>query len=136
MRDRILICMLIVVFSLAYPCYTKANNSIRLSSPITSDAAGKEGKKAITSVVRVVCTSKNRMGTGFLHKSGNVITVAHIFGGCNNSDIYLITSNGDSIKVDNVISDNKLDLSVVKPKEKIIGESLTISSAEKLNITT
>jgi len=131
MIRRILLCIFIFFISLTYS-YAEANSS-DFAPFLTSVSAGIEGKKAVTSVLRVKCSLKD-MGTGFLHKSGNVITAAHVIEGCSNSDISLITPTGDSIKVESVISDSLLDLSLIKPKEKIIGDSLTISSAEQATI--
>jgi S1-C subfamily serine protease len=56
--------------------------NVPVSAPIDTDTAGKGGNIAIHSVLRVLCPEKDTGGTGFLHKSGNIITADHVVRDC------------------------------------------------------
>jgi len=47
-----------------------------VSAPINSNSAGKGGSLATQSVVRIICPKENSAGSGFLHKSGKILTAA------------------------------------------------------------
>ena len=76
--------IIIVVLCLALTPILKgfAKDQVPVAAPMTTDLAGKSGNIAVESVLRVLCPSKNRSGTGFVHKSGNMITAAHVVEGC------------------------------------------------------
>jgi hypothetical protein len=52
--------------------------NIPVAAPIDTDSAGRSGDIAIHTVVHLICVEQNSMGTGFLHKSGNIITADHV----------------------------------------------------------
>ncbi len=57
----------------------ESKKTLSISAPITSETAGKMGDVAQESVLRVICETTKMGGTGFLHKSGFVITIRKIF---------------------------------------------------------
>jgi hypothetical protein len=57
-------------------------NTLPVTAPIDTDSAGRAGDIATHSVVRLICPAANTVGTGFLHKSGNILTADHVTRGC------------------------------------------------------
>jgi hypothetical protein len=108
---------LILLFLLTF-CVspTSAENQIPVTAPMTTDLAGRSGNIASVSVFRILCPSINSSGTGFLHKSGVIITAGHVVSNCN------------------AVIDDKYDLALLRTKSKIKGKSLPICSSESLLI--
>ncbi len=107
-----------------------AGNQIQLptSAQVTTDLAGKGAVAAKQGVLRVICRSTGYGGTGFLHSSGNVITAAHVVKDCKTQDLALVTSAGQVIAVSNVDADTLLDLALIRPRNSIPGQPLSIAS--------
>ena len=57
-------------------------SNVQTSAPIDTDSAGRLGDIAAYAVIRLLCLERNEVGTGFLHKSGNLITADHVVRGC------------------------------------------------------
>ena len=74
-------------------------------SNIFCPVRGVQSTTAFSSVLRVVCPARQSSGTGFLHKSGKVITVFHVVSGCAAQDIVLLGVQGQPIKVTDVVVD-------------------------------
>lgn len=107
---------------------TKPKNALPVSTPITTETSGKMGMVAAKSVMRVICKATNMGGTGFLHKSGFVITAAHVVSNCNTEDLYLLMPSGKKINVAYIKKDPHYDLAIIKPAEDIKVPTLQIST--------
>ncbi len=66
------------------------------------------------------------VGTGFLHKSGNILTAGHVVKGCNQVTIAL--SNNTGVVSDVVAIDADHDLALLRPRQQIPGDPLKIAS--------
>lgn len=95
---------------------------------VTTDSAGKAAEAAKLGVLRVICRPTSLGGTGFLHKSGNVLTAAHVVASCRPQDLILLTSNGQQFAVSNVTTDDDKDLALLRPVAKLPGSPLSIST--------
>jgi len=126
--STILLASSVLVFSLSGYA---ANDQIPTSAPMTTDLAGGSGATAFSSVFRVICPPKRSSGTGFLHKSGKVITVFHVVSGCATSDIILLNTQGQAIKISNVVVDPVVDLAVLTPAQDIKLPTLTLSDSDR-----
>ena len=111
-----------------------ASNQIPTASPMTTNLAGGSGSTAFPSVFRVLCPVKQSSGTGFLHKSGKVITVSHVVSGCSAQDILLLGIQGQPIKVTNIVVDAVIDLALLTPAQDIKAPTLSISESDRHNI--
>lgn len=109
-------------------------SSMSVSAPVTTESSGKSADTAITSVMRVVCTQTDMGGTGFLHKSGRVITAEHVIANCARNDLLLILANGSQIGITDVLSDPFLDLAVITPAQKISAPALPISDITQMAV--
>lgn len=109
-----------------------ASTNVPISAPIDTDSAAKGGDVAISSVFRIICRAKNSMGTGFLHKSGNIITAAHVVKSCPEPEVMLSTGAIASSRV--VASDDDLDIAVIVPTFPIDASALTISSKSDFKV--
>jgi S1-C subfamily serine protease len=112
-------------FSLVHAEQSTSPN-VPVSAPINSESAGKGGEVAIVSVFKIICRAENSAGTGFLHKSGNVITAAHVVKNCPEPEIMFRTGSIGTSRV--VASDDDLDIAVIAPAFPIDASALTISS--------
>jgi len=121
-------------FSCTAPQFVLGDQQI--SAPLMTDSAGKMGQQAIRSVFRIFCPSQNRMGSGFLHKSGKVITAAHVVRGCEPKDILLILPKGNKMGITKIMSDDNLDLALLSPDENIAETALPLSSNKVITIGT
>jgi hypothetical protein len=108
-----------------------ANNEIPIAAPMTTDLAGGSGVTAFPSVFRVLCAAKQSTGTGFLHKSGKVITVFHVIAGCSAQDIVLLGIQGHPFKVTNIVVDAVVDLALLTPMQDIKAPTLAISESDR-----
>lgn len=107
---------------------------IPTSAPIMTDSVGQSGQMAVSTVLRIQCPQKNRGGSAFIHKSGKVITAAHIIEGCRPEEVFLITSNGKEVKIKHIVANPDLDLALLTPESKLTGNCLPISSDSEFTI--
>lgn len=119
---------------LVFPMISTSDDRIPTSAPMSTDLAGRSGNVAIPSVFRIIIPRLNKGGTGFLHKSGNVVTAAHVVASCSPNDIKLIDFRGQAYVADKVIIDENVDLCLIKLKEKIDIPALEISPNENFAI--
>lgn len=114
--------------------YAEPRDQIPVTAPMMTDSAGRSGAVATVSVFRIQCLSKKKAGTAFLHKSGKVITAAHIVDGCNAPDIVLIDPSGKNIMIRDLKVDRDRDLAILDPQSKLKADSLPISRETKQTI--
>ncbi len=117
-----------------HPVLEEANagDQIPISAPLTSDAAGTNAEKAMSSVMRIY--ANGGVGTGFLHKSGYVITAGHVVGCAASSNIFAITAFGNRCEFTNVIVDTNLDLALLQPAIPIQLQALELRTVEGIRI--
>jgi S1-C subfamily serine protease len=103
-----------------------------VSVPIDTESAGKGGEVALRSVLRILCRSANSAGTGFLHKSGKIITAAHVVKNCQAPEIVL--NDRTIIKSHVLASDSDIDLALIEPSSPIEEKPLIISSKSDFKV--
>jgi hypothetical protein len=108
--------------------------NIPVAAPIDTDTAGRGGNIAVHSVLRIICIQQNSTGTGFLHKSGNIITADHVVRGCPQPIIQL----PDGTKVSAAVSagDQDYDLALLTPSTPITAAPLPISAGHDFAVGT
>ena len=111
-----------------------ASDQIKAEGTVTTALAGKVSKIAIPSVLRIFDKSKSTGGTGFIHKSGVVITAEHVVSESENRNIVLMLFNGQEIKVKSIIKDSKRDLAIIYPETELNVPTLSISEKPTLEI--
>lgn len=110
------------------------------SAPLQTDSAGSVGNAAASSVFRVLCHSKGNprpgfdsFGTGFLHKSGLVLTAAHVTDICD--EIGIAPPDGSpAIAADVAFRDDRVDLAALKPVRTITGNPIPIAPDSNLSV--
>jgi len=132
MKKQITILIVLALFTLV--AISSANNQIPVAAPMTTDLAGRSGKIAVPSVFRIICPTKRRGGTGFLHKSGRIITAAHVVAECETADIIILGVSGKAVHVKNVVADGDLDLALLTPSKKLARTSLPISTNDEIPV--
>jgi hypothetical protein len=108
--------------------------NIPVVAPIDTDSAGRGGDIATHSVVRLICVAQNLTGTGFLHKSGNIITADHVVRGCQQPEVIL--PNGMRGTVTTLVTDQDHDLALVKPTNPIAATPLQIATQNDFKVGT
>lgn len=111
---------------------SRSTDHIMTGVPMQTDTAGRSGKVATSAVVRVICTAEGTGGTGFLHKSGRVISAALVVDSCDKTKIFVVASSGKSRAVSNVQSDAILDLALLTLETKLSGKPLPIGLSTKM----
>lgn len=109
-------------------------NNIATAAPIDTDSAGRLGDIAAHAVIRLLCLERNEVGTGFLHKSGNLITADHVVRGCTKPQMVL--PNGTLADVMTIATDQDHDLALVKPNSPINAKPLEIAASDDIKIGT
>ena len=109
-------------------------NNVPVAAPIDTDSAGRAGDIATHSVVRLICAAQNLVGTGFLHKSGNLLTADHVVRGCPAPE--MILPDGTRAPVSVIATDQDHDLAVVKPSVSIAATPLALASGDNFKIGT
>ena len=124
--------LVLLLFLVSLACAQVKQGSIPVSAPVTIDSPGKMGAVAAQSVMRIICTKTNMGGSGFLHKSGWILTAAHVVVDCSKANILVLLSTGEKIDVDSVITDTYADLAALKPSKKIDVPALALSSKTEI----
>lgn len=106
------------------------NASVPVATAINTDSAGKAREIARKSVVRIMCPKEDWAGTGFVHKSGKVITAEHVIHPC--SAILIVPDQGPPIVASPMASDEDLDIALLVPASSIAEISLPISTRADL----
>jgi S1-C subfamily serine protease len=109
---------------------SRNNTNFPVATPINTDSAGKAREVALKSVVRVVCPKENWTGTGFVHRSGKVITAQHVIHPC--SEIFILSGQGPPIAASVIASDEDLDIALLAPGSPIAETGLPISTRADL----
>jgi S1-C subfamily serine protease len=81
-----------------------------------------------------VCPKENWTGTGFVHKTGKVITAEHVIHPC--SEILIVPSEGLPIGASVMTVDEDLDIALLDPRSSIGEIGLPISTRSELAIGT
>jgi S1-C subfamily serine protease len=111
-----------------------ASPNINASAPLETNSSAAKSLEGVNSVFRVVCTETKLGGTAFLHKSGDVITAAHVTEGCTHPVILMHDNSENPATI--VATDIDKDLVLLKPSKKINAQALRISAADKFDIGT
>jgi S1-C subfamily serine protease len=85
-------------------------------------------------VVRLICREKNTSGTGFLHKSGNIITADHVVRDCKNPEFVL--PNGTLASTSTVASDQDHDLAMLRPSVPLSAKPLSLATKKDFKVGT
>lgn len=111
------------------PNHDITNVALPTGAPVQTDSAGLVATAAQRGVFRVICKPTSFGGTGFLHRSGSVITAAHVVAGCPASDLVLVSAGGRTIDVASVAADEAKDLALLRPKASAPGSPLAIAAS-------
>jgi len=111
-----------------------SNDSIAVSAPVTTDLAGKSAKTAIQSVFRIIDIENGSGGTGFLHKSGKIITAAHVVANPHKDKLKIVLSDQTILNVTDVVIDSDHDLALVTPEKAISKPPLSITRATSIPV--
>jgi len=85
-------------------------------------------------VFAVLCRAAlPKQGTGFLHKSGRVITAGHVVSGCSGPDTLLAGDDKVKAGVSTIIRDEMMDLALLTPDAQLHGRTLEIAKPRPTN---
>ena len=106
-----------------------SRDSLPISTRWLLDAVGDVGRSAISSVYMIVCPQTGQKGTGFLIRSGHVITNWHVVEGSSIESLRALSSRGVEVGFSELIEDRSRDLAALLPNETING-GLNISTED------
>ncbi|MDP9268224.1 MAG: serine protease [Acidobacteriota bacterium] len=92
-----------------------------LATTWTLDAAAPQQKTAIKSVLLIACSATGLKGTGFLVRSGVIVTNHHVVAGCAAGQVVGITSSGVRVTFSGMVTDADVDLAALKPSVPLKG---------------
>lgn len=113
-----------------------SSGQIQVSAPLATDSAGCMGAIATQSVFKIIIPNENRMGTGFLHNSGNVLTAAHVIEGASPTDVIILLADGKKVSVEKIVADPDIDIAILTPKRRIKAKALPFASVGEFSVGT
>lgn len=78
-------------------------NNVPISTKWLVDSMGEDKREIIKDIFLIICPKNNNKGTGFLYKSGHIITNWHVVKNCSQDEIVVISSNGKEINLSKII---------------------------------
>lgn len=87
----------------------------------TLDAVGPDQRRAVRSVVLLLCPSLSTKGTGFLVESGLVVTTAHVVAGARAAEVVGVDADGNHIAFKQIYLDARRDLAALRPSRRMKG---------------
>ncbi|MDH2311410.1 S1 family peptidase [Methylobacterium brachiatum] len=126
----------IVALALSPIAAMSQNDLIRVpvSAPVDTDAAGRGGDAALQSVVRIICRNEGSSGTGFLHRSGKIVTAAHVIANCAQPSV--VGANGVELFGKVEARDDDLDLALLGTAFPVGSNAIPISPGSDFQIGT
>jgi S1-C subfamily serine protease len=131
MRGRALIAVSLALAACQHYPGTSATGSVVEQASITDgvpvatrwvlDAAGEVQRNSITSVYLMTCPKTERMGTGFLLKSGIIVTNEHVVHGCAPHEMVAKSPLGETIQFKGLAIDPGRDLALLRPAKTLSG---------------
>lgn len=98
-----------------------SENSVPISTRWLLDAVGQAGQSVVKAVYMLICPRTRQKGTAFLLKTGLMISNWHVVEGSAVNDLVAISSNGNQIHFDSLITDENRDLVALKPRQTLTG---------------
>jgi S1-C subfamily serine protease len=89
-----------------------------------------QGSILTGSVARIVCTTTGESGTGFLHKSSNILTAAHVVSNCGYTNINVIFSDRTETGISKLVYNRSLDIALLYPSVSLGGRPVVLLSPE------
>jgi S1-C subfamily serine protease len=133
-RLTVVIALFVLVIAGGPTARAEDTQSIPVSAPIDTDSAGRGGDVAVSAVVRLLCLEHGTQGTGFLHKSGNVITADHVARDC--SKLVMVLPDGARGALTILAMDQDHDLALLKPDVAVAAKALPIAQPSDFKVGT
>jgi len=89
--------------------------SVPVSTKWVLDAVGPTGRVAVESVYLIYCAKTGLKGSGWLHKSGRLITNEHVVQGCVAAEVLALSSSGAQVAFKDLKLDADQDLALLTP---------------------
>lgn len=99
----------------------QSEDNIPIATRWLLDAVGATGRSAINAVYLVFCPKTTSKGTGFLIKSGHIITNWHVIKDCSAADIFAVSCVNETISFRSVLLDENQDLAILEPTKQLEG---------------
>ncbi len=134
MKTKIVLaaCILATTFPALNSPPSHAEDAAPAAIPIDTDKAGRGGDLASRAVVRLLCPAQNSASSGFLHKSGNIITAYSAVQDCGFPAMVLADGTVSPVTV--VASDQYHDIALVKPSAPMDAKALPIAPGNTFKI--
>jgi len=97
------------------------DNNLPISTKWLVDSIGEVGRSLIDQIFMIYCPKTETKGTGFLYKSGHIITNWHVIENCSENEVIAISCKNERISFVEILIDKEKDLALLKPSIKING---------------
>jgi hypothetical protein len=87
----------------------------------TLDAVGADQRRAVNSIVLLLCPTLGSKGTGFLVDGGLIVTTAHVVAGARPSEVVGVDVGGNHVAFRQVWLDPRRDLAALRPSRRMPG---------------
>lgn len=99
--------------------------------------AGLGGTIVWSAVYRVFCPDRDRVGTAFGHRSGRILTAAHVVDGCDLSKLMVIAPSDATTRVSSAVAAADVDLALLTPTiTDFVKAGLLLFAGDSLDIGT
>jgi S1-C subfamily serine protease len=118
----------------------EATRAANITAPITAESLGPSAPIASISVVAIICWPsrvdlRQKIGTGFVHKSGVIITAKHVLDVCRLNDLRIVPPNTERlVEVWASRRDLVADIAFLKIAENLAVTTLSISGRTSINV--
>jgi S1-C subfamily serine protease len=96
------------------------------------ERAARGSGQVASAVFRVGCPERPSWGTGFFHKSGDLITASHVVHGC--AHPVVILRDGSRHELTAIAEDEVVDLALLKPAQPVATGSLPLSNDQSFTV--
>jgi hypothetical protein len=93
-----------VFWVVAASVHCSGDDNVPVSALLTTDSAGNAGPSVAAGVFRLIALDSMAQGTGFLHKSGWIITAEHVVESNAVGHLLIILPSGKQVGVSNVVA--------------------------------
>jgi S1-C subfamily serine protease len=123
--------LFLLLFALSINSYGQSGQQPLTPTPGIETPARNAGLFA-SGTVRVLCLSSQSGGSGFLHRSGRILTASHVVAGC--AKMQVLDSKGIVHQITAATADPKRDVALLTVDPPVAGTALALTSKPSFNV--
>ena len=120
-KNNVFIIIALLIAACTYYAMATEEQDVPIATRMVLDAAGEVGRSAIKSVYMIYCPKTKAKGTGFLIRSGYIITNEHVIRGNSHNEIEAYSPYREAISFSSMIVNAEKDIAILKPTKELEG---------------